>query len=98
MKTLYTTTFRNIVRLVCGELSGSIYCTWTDKTYRNKKKNKDPSKRIVTYNVTTDPDAIVEKVSRIMQCVGIDPKEHNLRVSYSGYIKCNCVKPGNILL
>lgn len=94
MNELYTTTFRNIVRLAFARHGITrIWQTWTDKT-TSKNKNE----RIVTFYVTKNSDEVFSDVKNIMKTVGIDSNKFNLRMTYSGYIKCNCVKPGNILI
>jgi hypothetical protein len=94
MKELYTTTFRNIVRLALAR-QGIVH-TW--QTWTDKASIKNKNKRIVTFYVTKNLNEVFSDVKNIMTTVGIDPDTFNLRMTYSGYIKCNCVKPGNILI
>jgi len=88
MKTLYTYTFRELVRNAARATGSSILSSWTD--YRNR--NGRDEERIVTFNVS-DNDRVMDKLGKLMELAGIDAQSQGLRITDSGYLKCNCVKP-----
>ena len=88
MKTLYTYTFREMARYAAKQTDSTILSTWTD--YR---RDRDSEERIVTLNVVRNEERFLDKLGKLMELAGIDAQSQGLRVTYSGYLKCNCVKP-----
>jgi len=89
MKTLYTYAFRDMARY-CARVTGiAIEESWTD--YRNRKDRDN--ERIVTFLVRNNPDRFVDRLGKLMELAGINAQSHGLRVTDTGYVKCNCVKP-----
>jgi len=98
---MYTHTYRMIMRLALDKAArysdelgtGSVWASWTDKPRWNDTSGSD--KRIVTYSLLGGSSVVLNEVKKLMELVGFDPKSHGLRMSRSGYIKCNCVLPGS---
>jgi hypothetical protein len=88
MKDLYTYTFRELVRTAARATGSSILSSWTD--YRNR--NGCDEERIVTFHVS-DNDRVMDKLGKLMELAGINAQSQGLRMTDSGYLKCNCVKP-----
>ena len=88
MKDLYTYTFRELVRCAAHATGSSILSSWTD--YRNR--NGRDEERIVTFHVS-DKDRVMDKLGKLMELAGIDAQSQGLRMTDSGYLKCNCVLP-----
>ena len=88
MKDLYTYTFRELVRCAAHATGSSILSSWTD--YRNR--NGRDEERIVTFHVS-DKDRVMDKLGKLMELAGINAQSQGLRITDSGYLKCNCVKP-----
>ena len=88
MKNLYTYTFRQMARYAAKQTDSTILSTWTD--YR---RDRDSEERIVTLNVVRNEERFLDKLGKLMELAGIDAQSQGLRVTYSGYLKCNCVKP-----
>lgn len=88
MKDLYTYTFRELVRCAARATGSSILSSWTD--YRNR--NGRDEERIVTFHVS-DKDRVMDKLGKLMELAGIDAQSQGLRMTDSGYLKCNCVLP-----
>lgn len=80
--------FRNMVRVAAYATGTELYNSWTDYRF-----GWESDERIVTYRVFNNKDAFVDKLGKLMELAGIDPQSHGLRVTDSGYIKCNCVLP-----
>lgn len=91
MRELYTYTFRELVRNACRATGTSILSSWTD--YRNR--NGRDEERIVTFNVS-DNERVVDKLGKLMELAGINAQRQGLRITDSGYLKCNCVKPSMV--
>ena len=91
MRELYTYTFRELVRTACHDTGTSILSSWTD--YRNR--NGRDEERIVTFNVS-DNERVVDKLGKLMELAGINAQRQGLRITDSGYLKCNCVKPSMV--
>jgi len=88
VKDLYTYTFRELVRCAAHATGSSILSSWTD--YRNR--NGRDEERIVTFHVS-DKDRVMDKLGKLMELAGIDAQSQGLRMTDSGYLKCNCVLP-----
>ena len=88
MKALYTYTFREMARCAAKQTDSTILSTWTD--YR---RDRDSEERIVTLNVVRNEERFLDKLGKLMELAGIDAQSQGLRITYSGYLKCNCVKP-----
>jgi len=88
MKDLYTYTFREMARYAAKQTDSTILSTWTD--YR---RDRDSEERIVTLNVVRNEERFLDKLGKLMELAGIDAQSQGLRVTYSGYLKCNCIKP-----
>jgi hypothetical protein len=85
---MYTHTFRNFVRLAAQKVDATILDTWTD--YR---RDSSPEERIVTIRCLSNEVDVLNNVERLMELAGINAQSHGLRITDSGYLKCNCVKP-----
>ena len=92
MKTLYTYTFRDMVRYACKQTDSAILSTWTD--YRNR--NGRDEERIVTLSVVRNEERFMDKLGKLMELAGINAQRQGLRITDSGYLKCNCVKPSMV--
>jgi len=88
MKNLYTYTFREMARYAAKQTDSTILSTWTD--YR---RDRDSEERIVTLSVVRNEERFMDKLGKLMELAGIDAQRHGLRITDSGYLKCNCVKP-----
>jgi len=93
MKTLYTYTFREMARYAAKQTDSTILSTWTD--YR---RDRDSEERIVTLNVVRNEERFLDKLGKLMELAGINAQSHGLRITDSGYLKCNCVKPAPSIL
>ena len=85
---MYTYTFRELARYCARQTDTTILSTWTD--YR---RDRDSEERIVTLNVVRNEERFLDKLGKLMELAGIDAQSQGLRITYSGYLKCNCVKP-----
>lgn len=85
---LTTYAFRNMVRVVAESTDTTLLSSWTD--YRDQE---DSDRRIVTYAVAGNEDRFMDKLGKLMELAGRNPQSHGLRMTFSGYVKCNCVLP-----
>jgi len=92
MKTLYTYTFREIARYAAKQTDSTILSTWTD--YRGRKDRDE--ERIVTLSVVRNEERFMDKLGKLMELAGINAQRQGLRITDSGYLKCNCVKPSMV--
>lgn len=69
--------------------TGQVWGSWTDSI------KPDTNKRVVTYSLLGGSSAVLNEVKELMELVGLDPVSHGLRMSDSGYIKCNCILADN---
>lgn len=90
---MYTYTFRELVRVAAKMSDVHIEQIWTDK----KKSPVTGEERIVTVSSNDIGNKrLVPQLERLMELVGINPQSHGLRVTDSGYVKCDCTLPGFI--
>lgn len=85
---LTTYAFRNMVCVVAESTDTTLWNSWTD--YR---RSKDSDERIVTYAIVGNEDRFIDKLGKLMELAGRKPQSHGLRMTNSGYVKCNCVLP-----
>ena len=88
---LTTYAFRNMVRVVAESTDTTLMSSWTD--YRDQE---DSDRRIVTYAVLGNEDRFMDKLGKLMELAGRNPQSHGLRMTISGYVKCNCVLPQSV--
>ena len=85
---LPTKTFRSLVHVAAVTTGTTLHESWTD--YRNDGMGPE---RIVTYSFTCLKGwrYFMRRLEGLMEVAGLETRSHGLRVTDSGYLKCNCV-------
>lgn len=85
---LPTKTFRSLVHVAAVTTGTTLHASWTD--YRNDGIGPE---RIVTYSFTCLKGwrYFMRRLEGLMEVAGLEIRSHGLRVTDSGYLKCNCV-------